>query len=99
MTSEFPTLIIISAKKLLLIISGIPYHNNTNTAARIFAIRAAVMCLWLNIPASALHMSPQESGDGLGQGEFRFAGGGVAGLLPDDHAAQHVALGQDRSSH
>ena len=42
MTSEFPTLIIISAKKLLLIISGVPYHNNTNTAARIFAIRAAV---------------------------------------------------------
>ena len=44
---------------------------------------------------SGFHVPPQKTGDGLGQGVLCFPHGQVVLLAEEDHAAQHVPLGQD----
>ena len=41
------------------------------------------------------HVSAEKTGDGLGQGVLRFSHGQVVLLAEEDHAAQHVPLGQN----
>ena len=41
------------------------------------------------------HVSAQKTGDGLGQGVLCFPHGQVVLLAEEDHAAQHVPLGED----